>query len=442
MPLQRFLSAVQAAAAIHAPKYGLTPDELARAVITAAGLEGGLGEEAATGDNGKSVGRFQYYTNGGHGSTLLEQGYTIEQIADDVFQANDWTPVIASHLAAAKKNYSGPEAVRQAIYAAERPAQIYGAERFNSVWQAAGGTGTSGGAGMASSDWETRYAAKYARWDALDRKVRAYGDENTFYKKGQGLFGKEPVLNQYGQPTYKEVLLLTDAEWAEWDSLSSDLDDLEAEWETGGGSEDVNDAIARATFSYNTDPRNIDAENDAANYARELEARSQAVSLANNNIREQNQVQSEAEDSFNTAMTGSNRWGSVFRAPRTKLKSNSEMYTDAVIDVKNGMPNVRPKPYYTGPGLPSPSSRRTPEEVRGSVSSGTVAGTVDQHGNVWNAKGGYWQNAKGEIWQNDGSPYGKWYPSAKDVPAIEPGMPGYKKDPQISGTVLPTPWRT
>jgi len=133
--LQRFLDAVASASATHASDYGLTTDELQRALITAAYLEGGLGEEAGVGDSGASVGRFQFHTAGGHGSTLINQGYTREEIADDVFQANHWAPILAQSLASKKEQYGDtPEAVRQAIYAVERPLEIYPKGRFDSGW--------------------------------------------------------------------------------------------------------------------------------------------------------------------------------------------------------------------------------------------------------------------------------------------------------------------
>ena len=150
MPLQKFLAAVAKAAQDFAPQYGLDPKELQLAMITAAGLEGGLGEEAAVGDGGASVGRFQFQTVNGHGRSLLDQGYTRDQIADDEFQAQDFAPEIASKLAAVKKaGMSGGEAIRQAIFAAERPAEIYNADRFNGV--ISGAANLMGGAPPPSS---------------------------------------------------------------------------------------------------------------------------------------------------------------------------------------------------------------------------------------------------------------------------------------------------
>lgn len=142
--LARFLAAVHIAANTYAPQYGLTPAELERAMIATAAVEGGLGEEAGVGDGGASVGRYQFHTAGGHGATLLQQGYTREQIADDAFQADHWAPILAQELASAKKQgYSGAEAARIAAYRAERPAQIYDSGRFSSAYDQANGLATN-----------------------------------------------------------------------------------------------------------------------------------------------------------------------------------------------------------------------------------------------------------------------------------------------------------
>lgn len=139
MALQDFLLAVKRVSQQVAPQYGLTPGQLELALLTTAASEGGLGEQAAVGDGGLSVGRFQFHTGGGHGSTLLNQGYTREQIADDVFQAEHWAPLMAQSIVAAKeKGYTGGELLRQAAFALERPAYIYPEDRWNANLNQAG----------------------------------------------------------------------------------------------------------------------------------------------------------------------------------------------------------------------------------------------------------------------------------------------------------------
>lgn len=150
MALSEFLGASKAAAARLAPQYGLTADELYRALVVNAGLEGGLGETPGVGDGGKSHGRFQFNTAGGHGSTLLAQGWTVADFYNETKVVDHWAPYLAQSLAEAKGKYGDtPEAVRQAIFTVERPAAVYSAERFNGLWQQAGGAGAVQGGGTA-----------------------------------------------------------------------------------------------------------------------------------------------------------------------------------------------------------------------------------------------------------------------------------------------------
>lgn len=197
MSLSKFLAAVAVASKKYAPQYGLTPSELQMLLLTTAGLEGGLGEEAATGDGGASVGRFQFHTQGGHGSTLLNQGYTLEQIADDEFQVDHWAPIMAQSLATMKQQgYSGGEAMRQAAYAVERPAAIYPAERFNAVASQASGlmggapVSSAGGSGGGGMDGDTisqiRKRLQQAAMEALSR-YQATGDPDAYTEWQQTL---------------------------------------------------------------------------------------------------------------------------------------------------------------------------------------------------------------------------------------------------------------
>lgn len=321
------------------------------------------GDPAAVGDKGVARGLFQIQDNRAF-STRPDAAFL------DVPENN--IKYAAEQLGAAAGNFG---AWGEGTLHEGKPFGAFG----NNSYDGSATPMSTGGSRMPDSAWYTNYAAKHARWDALDKKTRPYG-ENVFYRAGQGLFGQEPAgVDEYGRPKMKEVLLLSDAEYSEWDTLGGELDDLEAEYEqTGGGSEGVDDAIRRATFAYDTDPRNIDAENAAARYGRELDARGQAVSLATNNLREQNQVQQEAEGSFNDAMTGSNRWGSTFRAPRTSLPTSEDIYSEAVKSVKSGLPDVPDKPYYSGPPLPAGSGSLPPlETVRRTYGPGQHVGSDD-----------------------------------------------------------------
>jgi len=132
MALSEFYSAVKAASAKYAPQYGMTPAELEVALIALAASEGGLGEKPQVGDGGKSHGRYQFHTGGGHGSTLLNQGWTIDDFYNEAKVVDHWAPLLAQSIQSAKANgYSGTEAMRQGAFALERPAHIYNEDSWN-----------------------------------------------------------------------------------------------------------------------------------------------------------------------------------------------------------------------------------------------------------------------------------------------------------------------
>lgn len=145
MSLAEFLSAVARVSPQIAPQYGLTPQELQIALITTAAVEGGLGERPGVGDNGQSFGRFQFFTGGGHGTTLLNRGWTIEDFYDETRVVEHWAPHMARAIANAKKQgFTGGEALRQGAFALQRPFAIYPAERWNTALRRA--TEIAGGA--------------------------------------------------------------------------------------------------------------------------------------------------------------------------------------------------------------------------------------------------------------------------------------------------------
>lgn len=200
MALNDFLAAAARASKKYANQYGLTPGELQLMILTTAALEGGLGEEPGVGDNGKSFGRFQFHTGGGHGTTLLNQGWTIEDFYNDEKVVDHWAPVLAQSLATIKQQgYSGGEAMRQAAFAAERPEKMYPADYFNGAAtraanlmggappSSAGGGGGEVGGGMDGNGLESvRKKLQQQAKDAYDR-WQATGDEEALAEFQQTL---------------------------------------------------------------------------------------------------------------------------------------------------------------------------------------------------------------------------------------------------------------
>jgi hypothetical protein len=145
-------------------------------------------------------------------------------------------------------------------------------------------------------------------------------------------------------------------------NVEAEIDELEIEYEQGG--DDLDEFIRRQEFLYSTDPRNIDAQNAAERFGREMDVRTSAIALANQQLREQNQVQQEATDDFNRFMT-TNSFGTVFRAPRTHLPTADDLFQRAVESVKKGLPEVPDRPYYEDRSLPPPRPKLS--EIRGSI---------------------------------------------------------------------------
>lgn len=146
MSLATFRAEAKKAASIYAERFGLTPEELEYALIANASLEGGLGEEPGVGDGGASVGRYQFNTDGGHGSTLINQGYTRDQIAKDEFAVDHWAPILAGEIQKAKASgLKGGAAIQQAIFNAERPAAMYPSARVSAAFDAANQMTGAGG---------------------------------------------------------------------------------------------------------------------------------------------------------------------------------------------------------------------------------------------------------------------------------------------------------
>lgn len=330
MALAQFLAAVRAAASSYAPDLGLDPQELEIALLTAAGLEGGLGENAAVGDNGASVGRFQFNTNGGHGATLINQGYTREQISDDQFQAMHWAPILGAELARVKKlGGSGAAAVKQAIYNVERPAEMYPDNRFQTSYAQAGGTGSGGilgGAGMPTSD----SAAKY--WE----NRREYNKLNAQY----GIFFENPDLAaRLGMKAEPAAL---QAAYQRLTEIGGELTDYEDALEASGGV--TGDDVMRAYDFYNkTDPLATEAENSANRYAREYQQRSLATQVASDELTNQLDTYKAAVDSQSIDRSTTPTPGAFLATP-AKIESGANLFAKALENIKKGLPEVTDMP--------------------------------------------------------------------------------------------------
>jgi len=374
--LASFHSAVKAAAAKYAPQYGLSPAELEHALLVDANLEGGLGDTAAVGDGGDSEGRFQYNFKSGHGATLVNQGVSRAVAASDEFQANDWAPILASHL---KDQHdmgrTGPQAIRDAIFNSERPAEMYPTGRVNGAISAAngltgqsvaavgdgagygsnGGGGGPGGAPVGNSFYD-KLAPIYSTWKALDLKVAPYRGTDVKLVPGSdgNLYAEVPdiqagqIKQANGSVAYNSKLVPIFANVAEYQQYLQ-LDKQVQDVQTAAGTNDsAAEAIQRAKFAYDSSKSNIDAENLATKYAAELKIRTDAAALATKNLASQTANQDTAMESFNGPRSG------AFYAPSTAPMSPDAIYKKAVSQISDGLPDVPQLPYYPkGAGDPT-----------------------------------------------------------------------------------------
>lgn len=213
MPLSKFKQAVLDASEYYAPTLGISSQELAHALFTIAALEGGLGEEAGVGDGGASVGRFQFNTAGGHGSTLIKGGKTRQEISDDEFQAWHWAPILGGALASElKSGKSLEEAIIEAGFKVERPAKMYDPGRAQAALQTA-----ATHSGMSSST--STYKGGFGRGAPITRDAPtpeggpppsspapsgSLADLMQFAAES-GMFGYQKTLGSNGKPAPRSV---------------------------------------------------------------------------------------------------------------------------------------------------------------------------------------------------------------------------------------------
>lgn len=249
--------------------------------------------------------------------------------------------------------------------------------------------GDGGGTSMPSSDWYTRYAAVYNRWAPLSDKYAAtqgLGGAVT-YVPGVGLVAgaqevTDPTTGSSTVDPATGTVMMTEQEYNDFMSLDRQLGDLETEYEKDGGG-NLDDAIKRATFDYNTDPRNIDAQNAANKFSREMDVRHEAAGIAADRLSQQQADQKDAVKSFNDFISGPS-WGQTFMAPSTNLPTADDLFRQAVDTVKKGLPDVPDAPYYSdaaraaGSGsMPSIAGIRSGlDSERGKTSGGSFAGRI------------------------------------------------------------------
>ncbi|MEY4763206.1 MAG: hypothetical protein RLZZ200_3063 [Pseudomonadota bacterium] len=211
------------------------------------------------------------------------------------------------------------------------------------------GSEGDGGANFDASGWQLKYAAAYSQWKPLDDK---YGQVEDLQQNGQEVrfdpdrgwtVGDVMGYDASGSLVVAKPgrVLMTPQEYQQYSSLSGQLADLEGEYQNAGG--DLDTAIKRATWNYNTDPRNIDAQNASAAFDREMQTRQQATSLANSRLAAVNDAQGTAIASMNEPR----RAGQLQLAPSMDPPSSSDLFDQAVEDVKKGLPTVPPAPYFS-----------------------------------------------------------------------------------------------
>lgn len=251
-----------------------------------------------------------------------------------------------------------------------------------------------GGSQMADPDFYNEYTALIAQRDALldqfgpleDKMLIIEGLGNAVtYLPGVGFVAttEEPVLS-YGQETGefrrvadRSTVYMTEAEYQSFYALDRQLGEVEDRIslmdEQYAGGEDVNDAIRRGEYGYNTDPRVIDAQNKANQYARDYTARQDAARMAADKITEQRLTQQAALDSFNEVATSPSAFGKAFMAPRTHMPSADDLFKESLDTITKGLPEVPGLPYYSDsarnlPGLKTPlptTSRRVTQGAYG-----------------------------------------------------------------------------
>lgn len=337
-------------------------------IVAIANRESGFNPTAyngnvSTGDN--SVGLTQINMIGSLGQSRLEEINRLFGAGlQTVDQAKEWLKNPDNNL-------------RYAYYISNQGSNFQPWSTAGAAAADVGASGSSSSAGSTNvnySDLITQYAALNEKWKALDAKVSPYDTNNqqTYFDPTQGLMALVPDgVDQFGQPNTQPIQIMTAAEYQEYISLGDQLDALEKQYEDQGGN--LDDLIKQATYQYNTDPRNIDAQNAADKYARDLSAVNTAVSLAGDQVTAQHQSQNDAETSLTNWANSSAR--GTFRAPSTNLQSADDIFKNAVAKVKAQLPDVPARPYAPVVTLPDINRPKTLADAAAAQPQLTIFGT-------------------------------------------------------------------
>ncbi len=209
-----FLQAVAEQAQLLSKSTGIPAAKIQLLLITNAGLEGGTGETTAVGTLGyqeESHGRYQFNTaTKAYGWNLLKNGWTVEDFYDDAKVVENWAPyVLGFYQQELAAGNSGGDAMRQAIFKAEHPKEMYKESALNGALSNASsilgdqtpsatgsiGTETSpgaeggGGGNVESFQEDVRRALEAWQADPQNLNLKdVFEDASDRYEAAQGLF--------------------------------------------------------------------------------------------------------------------------------------------------------------------------------------------------------------------------------------------------------------
>lgn len=148
-----------------------------------------------------------------------------------------------------------------------------------------------------------------------------------------------------------------DAELQEWSQLGAEINSYDTAMASGGTS--INDQIARSKYAWETDPRRIDAENQANAWARQQSINQQAISGTQTDLAQQ-RATADAASTETQAYTSSSHFTQPmgFRVGATDLPTEEELFQKNIDRAAKNLPEVAPIPY--APALSAFGAPRAP----------------------------------------------------------------------------------